>query len=97
MANSTIKGFKLDNVLNQDVLAFNIHVQDRYALAWGRPSFYVSPGQERFFNPMSFQNINGNYIAYLDIFPGLYWIDAANKNSTSGTIRTSVDFVLTLN
>jgi hypothetical protein len=97
MANSTIRGFKLDAVLNQDVLAFNIHVQDRFALAGGRPTFYVSPGQERHFNPVSFQNVSGNYVAYLDISPGLYWIDATNKNSASGTISRSVDFVLTLN
>lgn len=98
MANSTIRGFKLDHALNQDVLAFDIYVQDRYALSWGRPGSYVSPGEERRLNPLSFQqNASGYYVAYMDIFPGLYWIDATNKNSASGTISTSVDFVVTMN
>lgn len=97
MANSTIKGFKLDHALNQDVLAFEIYVQDRHALSAGYQTSYVSPGQERRLTTVSFQNINANYVAYLDIFPGLYWIDETNKNSASGTISTSVDFVVTMN
>lgn len=97
MANSTISAFKLDGTLNQDVLAFGMYVQDRHALSVGRQGAYVTPGDSRLLIPWSFAEESGRYNAYMEIFPGLYWIDSANTTSSAGTATSSIDFVVTIN
>lgn len=91
-----INGFKLDSGPNRDLLAFGIYARDQNSSSSGRADQYVDAGQTISLLADSFKANAGRYSAVIQLFPALYWIDPANKNSAPGTITTSADFIVTI-
>lgn len=93
---SGITAFRLDGGPNQPLLAFAVWMRDRNSGQAGRLDRYALPGGSVPLFADSFTPDAGRFSASIQLFPALYWINTANRNSAPGTVTTSVNLVVTI-
>lgn len=91
-----INGFLIDSGLNQPFLGFALYGRDKNSSMEGKLDRYIDPDLSSPLEVDSFVKKDGTSSASILLYPALYWRDTIDRNTESGFITTSIDFVVTL-